>query len=301
MPSTSSIAVNACLPRGRRGAPPRCGEPPPAAPVAMMRPWCSTAIWCAIENTTSMSCSVNSSVRPRSLAMRSSSAIDSCVSCALMPAVGSSSSSMRGSPASAMPSSTCFCAPWLTSPAIEYGDVLQRQVLDHLRGLVAELALGHAPHVEALAAMRDEGGLDVLVHRELGEDVGALEGAGDPHAADLVRGDAGDVAALQHHLAAIRLRVPGDQIEERRLAGAVRADDGGDAPLLDVQAHVVGGDEARERFAQACGRRASSPALSRQTARAPEQRHGWRRPRRPETRTAGRAGCMPSTNGQYSV
>ena len=36
------------------------------SPSAMMRPWCSTAIFCAIENTTSMSCSVNSSVSPRS-------------------------------------------------------------------------------------------------------------------------------------------------------------------------------------------------------------------------------------------
>ena len=68
------------------------------------------------------------------------------------------------------------------------GDVLQRQVLDHLRGLVAELLLRHAPHIETLAAVRDEGGLDVLVHRELGEDVRALERASEPHAADLVRG-----------------------------------------------------------------------------------------------------------------
>ena len=33
---------------------------------AIRRPWCSTAIFWAIENTTSMSCSVNSSVSPRS-------------------------------------------------------------------------------------------------------------------------------------------------------------------------------------------------------------------------------------------
>ena len=40
------------------------------APSAISRPWCSTAIFCAIENTTSMSCSVNSRVSPRSATMR---------------------------------------------------------------------------------------------------------------------------------------------------------------------------------------------------------------------------------------
>ena len=68
----------------------------------------------------------------------------SCVSCALMPAVGSSSSSMRGLPASAMPSSTCFCAPWLSLAGDRAGDVLQRQLPDHLLGLAAEQAFRHA-------------------------------------------------------------------------------------------------------------------------------------------------------------
>ena len=71
---------------------------------------------CAAPNTTSMSCSVNSSVRPRSLAMRRSSAIDSRVSVALMPAVGSSSSRISGLPASAMPSSSCFWLPYDSVP-----------------------------------------------------------------------------------------------------------------------------------------------------------------------------------------
>jgi len=80
-------------------------------PSAILRPWCSTAIFCAIENTTSMSCSVNSSVSSRSSAIFFSSRIASCVSFADIPAVGSSSSSSAGSDASARPSSSCFCAP----------------------------------------------------------------------------------------------------------------------------------------------------------------------------------------------
>ncbi len=76
----------------------------------------------AMENTTSMSCSVKSKVSPRSPAMRSISRIDSRVSVADMPAVGSSSSRISGSSASARPSSSCFWLPWErkpeTSPAL---------------------------------------------------------------------------------------------------------------------------------------------------------------------------------------
>src|SRR5499426_518724 len=84
----------------------------------MSRPWCSTAIRCAIENTTCMSCSVKSSVRLRSRARWPISAIESRVSAADMPAVGSSSSRISGSSASAMPSSSCFWPPCESRPAV---------------------------------------------------------------------------------------------------------------------------------------------------------------------------------------
>src|SRR5262245_28167248 len=74
-----------------------------------------------MEKTTSMSCSVNSSVRPRCRVIRSMSRIVSRVSVADIPAVGSSRRSRSGSLASAMPSSSCFWLPCerkpLTSPA----------------------------------------------------------------------------------------------------------------------------------------------------------------------------------------
>src|SRR6266581_993966 len=70
-----------------------------------------------MEKTTSMSCSVKSSVSPRSRAMRSTRRIVSRVSVADMPAVGSSRSRMSGSSASARPSSSCFWAPCERNPA----------------------------------------------------------------------------------------------------------------------------------------------------------------------------------------
>src|SRR5215467_1357744 len=78
----------------------------------MTCPWWSTVMRWAMANTTSMSCSVKRSVRPRSRPMRSMSWIDSRVSWADMPAVGSSRRRMAGSRASAMPSSICFWLPW---------------------------------------------------------------------------------------------------------------------------------------------------------------------------------------------
>src|SRR5215468_5024577 len=83
----------------------------------MTCPWWSTVMRLAMANTTSMSCSVKRSVRPRSRPMRSMSWIDSRVSWADMPAVGSSRRRMAGSRASAMPSSICFWLPWERKPA----------------------------------------------------------------------------------------------------------------------------------------------------------------------------------------
>ena len=208
---------------------------------------------------------------------------------------------MRGLPASAMPSSTCFCAPWLTSPAIGAAMSCSASCSIICLGLVAEQALGHAPHVKALAAVGDEGGLDVLVHGELGEDVRALERAGDaPCRRSCAAGCRVMLRPSRMHLAAVGLQVPGDEIEQGRLAGAVRADDGGDAALLDAQAHIVGGDKARERLAQACGTRASRRALRRQTARA--RASMARAPTTPPGKANSRTSRMsPSTNGQYSV
>src|ERR1700724_406056 len=109
----------------------------------MMRPWCSTAILCAIENTTSMSCSVNRSVSARSAAMRSMRRMVSCVSAADMPAVGSSSRSTdRG---------------------------------EQRRGVVAVERLGTGPEIAAMAVVHEEGRLHVLEHGQLRKDVGALE------------------------------------------------------------------------------------------------------------------------------
>src|SRR6185436_13246478 len=196
----------------------------------MTRPWCSTVIFCAMEKTTSMSCSVNSSVRPRSCAMRSTRRIVSRVSVTDMPAVGSSSSRSEGSLARAL---------------------AQAERGQQRLGLLPIEVVHARPEVAPAAAVRQEGGLHVLIDRQLGEDIGALERAPHAEPADVVRRESGDVAAFQYHRARVGTEVAGDQVEQRRLAGAVGPDDGGDLAPGHAYTGVVDGHEAVEGLAHA--------------------------------------------------
>ena len=96
-----------------------------------------------------------------------------------MPAIGSSSSSMRGVVASAMAISSWRCSPWLslatsTSRAVGEADARQRRA----RGL-AQLGLAArvAPEAEGMAGMRLHGERHVVERGEIGEQRGDLERA----------------------------------------------------------------------------------------------------------------------------
>src|SRR5881296_722490 len=99
----ASPRYTACTSRSARTA--------AGVPSAITRPWCSTMIRSATAKTTSMSCSVNSTVSPRWRAMRAVSAISAPRSPGAIPAVGSSSSSSAGSLASAIASSSFLRSP----------------------------------------------------------------------------------------------------------------------------------------------------------------------------------------------
>jgi hypothetical protein len=102
-------------------------------------------------------------------------------------------------------------------------------------GLVAVKAFGASPEIRAAALMHQQRRLQILEHGQLREDVGALERTAEPHAAGVMRLHPGNVAAVEPHPAAIRPQMPGDQVEQRRFAGAIGSDDGGDLPGLDLQ------------------------------------------------------------------
>ena len=67
-----------------------------------------------------------------------------------------------------------------------------------------------------------------------------------PAAAIASGGRAGDVRAGEDDPAGVRRLEAGDQVEQRRLAGAVRADHRGDAAVDDLQIDRIDGDQPAE-------------------------------------------------------
>src|SRR5882724_1801519 len=82
------------------------------APSAIFWPKFSTTTLCERSITTPMSCSIMSTVVPRSSLMSRMYLAMSSFSSAFMPAIGSSRSNRRGSSARARPNSTRFCRPY---------------------------------------------------------------------------------------------------------------------------------------------------------------------------------------------
>ena len=259
----------------------------------------------AMENTTSMSCSVKSRVRPRSRAMRSISADGSRASRAAdMPAVGSSSSRSSGSQASAMPSSSCFWSPWERKPAglARPGRAGPTERQQRLRLLAVEALDAARTGSQPRPRWRQEGGLHVLVDGEPREDVGALERAAHAEPAEVVRREAGDVArrrsttrpASGRRWPVIRL----NSVVLPAPLGPMMARDR--AALRHREAHAAHGLEAVEALADVAhlkhGSRRSPGSAARRSVleRAPAER-------RPGTTKSRTTRMMPRTSGQYSV
>ena len=95
-----------------------------------------------------------------------------------------------------------------------------------------------APRAAAARADAERRDLDVLAHRQRAERVAVLERAREPVPAAAVRRPARDVAALELDRAARRPVEAAEHVDERRLAGAVRADQADDlaAPQLERDA-----------------------------------------------------------------
>ena len=86
----------------------------------------------------------------------------------------------------------------------------------------------------------------VFGHRQFEEQIGDLERAREPGCQHAVGRLRGAIHALDQHLAVARTQCPGDQVEQRRFAGAVRPDHGGDAIARDDEADVVDGAQTAE-------------------------------------------------------
>ena len=103
---------------------------------------------------------------------------------------------------------------------------------------------------------------DVVAHGQPLEDRRLLEGPHHALSSDDVRREAGDTLAFEQHLAARRLHERRDQLEEGRLARAVRADDGEDFPGSTLKRHIVDGDQAAIALGQVPDLAGSGPSAS---------------------------------------
>ena len=83
-----------------------------------------------------------------------------------------------------------------------------------------------------------------VARRQAFEDRRLLKRAHDALARDDMRREARYALALEPHFAARRLDERGDQLEQRRFARAVGADDGKDFVLLDIERDVVDGGQS---------------------------------------------------------
>ena len=99
------------------------------------------------------------------------------------------------------------------------------------------------PRVHADENVVDHG--FVLEHRQI------LERARDAEPRQPVGRKARDLPVLERDPACGRLEDPGDQVEHRGLAGAVRADQAEDLAAVDRKAHVGDGAQAAEPFRDA--------------------------------------------------
>ncbi len=89
-------------------------------------------------------------------------------------------------------------------------------------------------------------GHHVLLHCHVQEQAQRLERARNPSACDLVGIETEKRLTLEQDLAFLRRVDPGDHVEERRLAGAVRADDADDLAFADDEVEPVEAPEPTE-------------------------------------------------------
>ncbi len=95
---------------------------------------------------------------------------------------------------------------------------------------------------------------DVVDHGKIGKQCDVLEGAADADLGDPVRRPRQDALAFHQDVARRRLIEPRQAIEQRGLAGAVRADQSEDLSMAHVERHAVQRDDAAEHDADVANR-----------------------------------------------
>ena len=112
---------------------------------------------------------------------------------------------------------------------------------------------------------------DRFKHRQIRKRTSDLKSPADPGHAQAARHPAGHINTGKSHNAGIRFDRPGNDVEQRGLAGAVGTDDAEDTALLDIKRHIVQRFESAKAFTDPLdlqkiahqSRRAQSPTTPR--------------------------------------
>ena len=245
--------------RGWRGSRPAC-------PAASVVPWSSTWMRSQTSMISAMLWSISSTPAPWSSRTARTTAAKSGTSASGSPAAGSSMSTNAGSVASARATPSRRSSPW-ASAAAGASPSASSPSRSSSSSARARASRGRAPDAER----RD---LDVLAHGQLAERAAVLERAREPGAPAPVRAPAGDVALVELDRAGGREVEAGDQVDERRLAGAVRADQADDLVPVQLERDVVERLHALERARDGGGpeRSPGPPRRVRQTTSLPPTR-----------------------------
>ena len=185
----------------------------------------------ATASATLSDCSTMIIVMPSALS-RSTTSSSSCTTSGASPSESSSMASTSGSWISAIASASICCWPpdscdaAVPSALGELGEQARR------RGRARRLEVG------VVAAVHERRHLQVLVDGHRREHALAAEQDADPELRPLLGRDVGDGAAVEPHDAASGVPRPGDDAQDRRLAGAVGAEQREHLAASDLEADV---------------------------------------------------------------
>ena len=150
----------------------------------------------------------------------------------------------------------------LAGPAAE-ADVVQRR---------ARLLSRRRARPRACAPTRTFSSTDIDVNRLMFWKVRAI-----PRSTTRCAGVCSSDVAVELEPALVRRVEPGDHVERRRLAGAVRADQARDLPRLDLERDSVEGDDAPEAQGDSLNRQQASPLCRSEPTRSRGQASDARR------------------------
>src|SRR5690606_32091328 len=118
----------------------------------------------------------------------------------------------------------------------------ETDILEQALGFLADLMLlvdaAENADLERSVAARESGRHDVLEHRQLWKYLRGLKDARDAKLVDLARRLAGQHGAVEYDCATGRGYPADDDVQQRRLSGTVRADDGMGLPFLDLEVDI---------------------------------------------------------------